>query len=64
MTVTTVQHFINGQKVAGASGRHADGFHPASGKVITSIALANAAEVDAAVAAARTAWPAWSETPT
>jgi malonate-semialdehyde dehydrogenase (acetylating)/methylmalonate-semialdehyde dehydrogenase len=58
-----IGHFINGQEVAGASGRFGDVFDPAHGSVAARVALASAAEVGAAVAAARAAFPAWSETP-
>ncbi|RYF52753.1 MAG: aldehyde dehydrogenase family protein, partial [Comamonadaceae bacterium] len=63
MTVTTLTHFINGQAVPGTSERTAEGFNPSTGAVVTTIPLANTADVDTAVAAARAAWPAWSETP-
>ena len=58
-----IGHFIGGKPVAGTSGRTADVFNPASGEVTGKVALANAAEVDAAVAAAVAAWPAWSTMP-
>jgi malonate-semialdehyde dehydrogenase (acetylating)/methylmalonate-semialdehyde dehydrogenase len=38
-------------------------FNPATGAVTGDVALANGAEVDAAVAAAQAAFPAWSDTP-
>ncbi|MBN4673958.1 CoA-acylating methylmalonate-semialdehyde dehydrogenase [Pandoraea nosoerga] len=60
--VTTVQHFIGGRRVAGESGRFADVFNPAHGRVSARVALAGEAEVDAAVAAAKAALPSWSET--
>ena len=63
MTVTTLTHFINGQAVPGTSERTAEGFNPSTGAVVTTIPLANTADVDTAVAAACAAWPAWSETP-
>jgi len=56
-------HFIAGQACEGRSGRYAEGFNPATGEVSSSIPLASPAEVDAAVAAARAAFPAWSEMP-
>ena len=58
-----IGHFIGGKPVAGTSGRTADVFNPASGEVTGKVALANAAEVDAAVQAAVAAWPAWSTMP-
>ncbi|OMG69812.1 CoA-acylating methylmalonate-semialdehyde dehydrogenase [Burkholderia ubonensis] len=55
-------HFIGGRAVDGASDRYADVFDPALGEVAARVPLASAAEVDAAVAAAQAAFPAWSET--
>jgi malonate-semialdehyde dehydrogenase (acetylating)/methylmalonate-semialdehyde dehydrogenase len=63
MSVTNIEHYIGGHKVAGTSGRSQDVFNPASGAVTGRAALANGAEVDAAVAAAKAAFPAWSDTP-
>ncbi|HEY9272112.1 MULTISPECIES: CoA-acylating methylmalonate-semialdehyde dehydrogenase [Achromobacter] len=58
-----IPHFINGQHYDGRSNRYADGFNPATGEVVSSIPLASNEEVALAVAAARAAFPAWSETP-
>ncbi|MEP6938928.1 MAG: CoA-acylating methylmalonate-semialdehyde dehydrogenase [Rudaea sp.] len=58
-----INHFINGREVPGTSGRFGDVFDPAHGTVAAHVALAGEDEVDAAVAAARAAFPAWSETP-
>ncbi|KWC22564.1 methylmalonate-semialdehyde dehydrogenase [Burkholderia ubonensis] len=55
-------HFIGGRAVDGASDRYGDVFDPALGEVAARVPLASAAEVDAAVAAAQAAFPAWSET--
>jgi malonate-semialdehyde dehydrogenase (acetylating)/methylmalonate-semialdehyde dehydrogenase len=59
----TISHFINGAVVATTSGRFADVFNPALGEPCAQVALGTAAEVDAAVAAALAAFPAWSNTP-
>ncbi|HEX7747786.1 MAG TPA: CoA-acylating methylmalonate-semialdehyde dehydrogenase [Bordetella sp.] len=56
-------HYIDGQPVQGRSGRHAEGYNPATGELTRSVPLADAAEVDAAVQAAAAAFPAWAETP-
>ncbi|MBO9356450.1 CoA-acylating methylmalonate-semialdehyde dehydrogenase [Bordetella petrii] len=56
-------HFIGGQARDGRSGRYTEGYNPATGEVASSIPLASADDVDAAVAAARAAFPAWSEMP-
>src|SRR5512136_1605500 len=58
-----VGHLIAGKAVAGASGRCGDVYDPATGRVTRQVAFANRQEVDAAVAAAAAAFPAWSATP-
>ncbi len=58
-----IGHFIGGKVVAGTSGRTADVFNPASGEITGKVALANTAEVNAAVEAAAAAWPAWAMMP-
>ena len=58
-----IAHFIGGQVVPGASQRHQDVFNPATGAVTGRVALAGAADVNAAVAAAQAAFPAWADTP-
>ena len=63
LTSTTVAHHINGRRVASTSGRSQPVFNPATGAVAREVALASADEVNAAVAAAKAAFPAWRETP-
>ncbi len=58
-----IPHWINGQRVLVASGRHAQVFDPATGAVTGRVPLASAAEAQAVVAAALKAWPAWRDTP-
>jgi malonate-semialdehyde dehydrogenase (acetylating)/methylmalonate-semialdehyde dehydrogenase len=60
---TTLTHWIAGQPAEGRSGRFADVHNPAIGEVSARVPLANLAEVDAAVAAAQAAFPAWAATP-
>ena len=55
-------HWIDGKRVKGRSGRHADVFNPATGEVQARVPLASTAEVDAAVASAARAQPAWGAT--
>jgi malonate-semialdehyde dehydrogenase (acetylating) / methylmalonate-semialdehyde dehydrogenase len=57
-----IGHWINGKRVAGTSGRMADVWNPATGEVQAKVALASKAELDAAVAAAGAAQPAWAAT--
>ncbi|MEJ8637764.1 MULTISPECIES: gamma-aminobutyraldehyde dehydrogenase [Streptomyces] len=52
--------YIGGRPRPGTSGRTQDIVDPATGETVHSYELAGAADVDAAVAAAREAFPAWS----
>lgn len=55
-------HYINGAMVEGTSGRFADVYNPAVGEVQAQVPLASKAELDAVVAAAAAAQPAWAAT--
>ncbi|RED18218.1 CoA-acylating methylmalonate-semialdehyde dehydrogenase [Pontivivens insulae] len=55
-------HFIDGKRVEGTSGRSADVYNPATGEVQAQVPLANAAELDKAVAGAVAAQPEWAAT--
>src|SRR5437016_2936588 len=57
-----IGHFIAGQPRPGQSGRASDVFNPATGAITGRVALANGAEVEAAVAAAHRAFRPWAET--
>ncbi|MEY8875767.1 MAG: CoA-acylating methylmalonate-semialdehyde dehydrogenase [Leptothrix sp. (in: b-proteobacteria)] len=59
---TEVAHFINGRVVAGSS-RSQPVYNPTTGAVARHVLLASVDQVEAAVAAARAAFPGWSETP-
>jgi malonate-semialdehyde dehydrogenase (acetylating) / methylmalonate-semialdehyde dehydrogenase len=61
--MTTIAHFINGQPNSGTSTRTQAVYNPATGQVTAEVALANATDVNAAVAAAQAAFPAWSDAP-
>ena len=63
MSTATIQHYINGQRTRGNSARAQDVFNPATGAVTGQVALASSTDVDAAVAAAQAAFPAWADTP-
>ena len=63
MTTPTIDHYINGQVAAGSASRFQDVFNPATGTVTGRVALASTAEVNAAVASAQAAFPAWADTP-
>ncbi len=56
-----IQHIINGQKVE--SSKTFQTINPATGEVIAEVASGGQAEVDAAVAAAKAAFPGWAATP-
>jgi malonate-semialdehyde dehydrogenase (acetylating)/methylmalonate-semialdehyde dehydrogenase len=58
-----IGHYIGGRRSAGTSGRSQAVYNPATGAVARRVALATATEVDAAVAAAKAAFPAWADTP-
>ena len=55
-------HFINGEHVKGTSGRFADVYNPATGEIQAKVPLATPAEMDAAIASAAAAQPAWAAT--
>jgi malonate-semialdehyde dehydrogenase (acetylating)/methylmalonate-semialdehyde dehydrogenase len=57
-----VHHFIGGKAVSGSSGRFADIYNPNTGEVQARVALATAAELGAAVDAAKSALPGWAST--
>jgi len=58
-----VGNFIAGRSVPAADGQTLDDFNPATGKKIATIPRSGKADMDAAVAAAKAALPAWSATP-
>ena len=57
-----IPHWIAGKRVASTSGQEATVHNPATGKPRAQVGLASVAEVDAAVDAARAAFPAWRAT--
>ena len=59
----TISHWINGQAVAGQSGRSGDVFNPAIGEKIAEVPLASVDEVANVVAAAKAAAPEWAAAP-
>jgi acyl-CoA reductase-like NAD-dependent aldehyde dehydrogenase len=59
----TVHHHIAGHVQPSTSGRHADIFNPAIGRVQGQVDLGTAQELDQAVAAAQAAFTAWSAQP-
>ena len=59
---TTIGHLIDGKLVADTE-RTQPVFNPATGQSTTSVALASKATVEAAIASAEAAFPAWRNTP-
>lgn len=57
----SVKHWIGGALTGGSSTATAEIFNPATGEVSGHVALATVADVDAAVAAAVAAFPAWRD---
>ncbi|TMS54991.1 CoA-acylating methylmalonate-semialdehyde dehydrogenase [Mycobacterium sp. DBP42] len=57
---TQIPHFINGQRTTAGSTRTADVLNPSTGEVQAQVALASAADVDAAVAGAAEAQKEWA----
>ena len=57
-----IHHWIGGRSVEGQSGRNGPVFNPATGALAKQVDFASVEEVDAAVAAAAEAFPAWRAT--
>jgi malonate-semialdehyde dehydrogenase (acetylating) / methylmalonate-semialdehyde dehydrogenase len=54
-----VDHWIGGRRVPGTSGRTGPIYDPATGRLAREVHFASAEDVDAAVAAAKAAFPGW-----
>jgi len=61
--VQTFDHFIGNEYVAPASRIYAEVFEPATGAAYARVAMGDASDVNAGVAAAERAFPGWSATP-
>jgi aldehyde dehydrogenase (NAD+) len=61
--LTTYRNLIGGELRAAASGRTLDSVNPATGEVWARIPQGDATDAEAAVAAAKAAFPAWSALP-
>jgi len=60
--VRTLQHWVAGADREGSGDRFSDVTNPATGAVTARLALASEADVEAAVAAAKEAFPRWRDT--
>jgi malonate-semialdehyde dehydrogenase (acetylating) / methylmalonate-semialdehyde dehydrogenase len=60
--IKRITHWIGGRAVEGTSGRSGPVYNPALGKQTGAVDFASAKEVDAAVQAAKAAFPAWRAT--
>ncbi|KAB1636339.1 aldehyde dehydrogenase family protein, partial [Pseudoclavibacter terrae] len=58
----TIQHWIDGAYSTTAPARTSPVFNPALGTATGNVALADDAEINAAIAAAKAAFPGWSNT--
>src|SRR2546422_587089 len=60
-TTKTIHHFINGAETAGVATRTQPVYNPATGAVSATLRLANRADLDTTVAAARAAADSWGD---
>jgi malonate-semialdehyde dehydrogenase (acetylating)/methylmalonate-semialdehyde dehydrogenase len=60
--IRTLHHWVGGSDHAGTTERFSDVTDPATGAVTARLALASPADVEAAVAAAKAAFPGWRDT--
>ncbi len=58
-----IGHWVNGAELRGTSGRSSKVYNPATGEHTADLALASLEEIDAVIAAAKAAFPAWRATP-
>jgi aminomuconate-semialdehyde/2-hydroxymuconate-6-semialdehyde dehydrogenase len=61
--MTTILHAIGGRLVEPVGGAYLDVFEPATGRPYAKVAAGDAQDVEAAVEAARKAFPGWAATP-
>ncbi|WP_406625210.1 CoA-acylating methylmalonate-semialdehyde dehydrogenase [Acidovorax sp. SDU_ACID1] len=63
LKITKIHHWIGGQKHDGVDNKLSNVHNPATGQISGHVQLASSAEVDAAVASAKAAFPAWANLP-
>lgn len=63
MKYSPIKNYINGQFVESSSSRTMEVISPVDGNLLSTVPMSLAKDLDAAVKAAKTAFPAWSRTP-
>ena len=63
MKYTEVKNYVGGQSVASQTGKTMDVISPLDGNLLSTVPMSSAAELDAAVAVAKTAFESWSKVP-
>jgi malonate-semialdehyde dehydrogenase (acetylating) / methylmalonate-semialdehyde dehydrogenase len=63
MTVKKLNYYVNGAFHESKTAKYMDCYDPSTGEVIAQAPCCTAEEVEAAIAAAQAAFPAWSDTP-
>ncbi len=63
MKYTPVQNYINGKFVAASTTATLDVISPLDGTLLSTVPMSASADLDAAVASAKKAFPSWSKTP-
>ena len=63
ITEKKIQNYVAGEMTQTSSSRGQDVFNPATGEITARVLFSNASDVDAAVVAAKRAFPAWADTP-
>ena len=63
ITLNTITNLIDGKPSLSTSTRSQPVYNPATGEPVATLPLSTAAELDAAVASAKKAFPAWSNLP-
>ena len=61
--IEVVENYVGGRWRRATTEQHADVFNPATGRVIARTPLSTRADLDAAVQAAKNAFPGWRDTP-
>src|SRR5436190_2630160 len=63
MKYAPIRNFINGEFIAASTSRILDVISPVDGTLLSTVPMSSGADLAAAVAAAKKAFPAWSRTP-